>query len=213
MYNRETKDGVFLDDYAGDRVTKTISTMPMYNLGPRMEWPWPLIPGLEQRNSTYMKTARNSLLWLLIGCSVSALGAEHKELKAFPAAVEGMERYVIVLPHKERGEEDAFKIELIPGKEMMTDGVNQVGLGNSIEPRPLKGWGYTFYEVTGSDKVMSTRMAPPPGAPKVKRFVQGKPLLIRYNSRLPVVIYAPKGIDIRYRIWSTPEKADPVEKG
>jgi hypothetical protein len=29
-----------------------------------------------------------------------------------------MERFVIALPHKERGEEDAFQVEIIVGKEM-----------------------------------------------------------------------------------------------
>jgi len=38
--------------------------------------------------------------------------------------------------------------------------------------------------------------------------VQGKPLQIRYNSRLSIVIYAPKGYEIRYRIWSAPEKLE-----
>jgi len=145
----------------------------------------------------------------LIGMPVTA--AEHKELKAFPAAKEGMVRHVIVLPHKERGEEDAFKVELIPGKTQMTDGVNLVRMGATVEPRPLKGWGYTFYEVTGSDRVMSTKMAAAPGGKQVKKFVQGKPLQIRYNSRLPIVIYAPKGYEIRYRIWSAPEKLEAAE--
>jgi ecotin len=146
---------------------------------------------------------------LIIWASVAALclpaaAAEHKELKAFPAAQEGMERIVIVLPHKERGEEGAFKVELVAGKTMSTDGVNQMRLGTAIEPRPLKGWGYTFYEVTGSGHAMSTLMAPPPGSPKVERFVAGTHLTIRYNSRLPIVIYAPKGYEVRYRIWQAP---------
>jgi len=141
------------------------------------------------------------------------LGAEHPELKAFPDAKEGAERFVIVLPHKERGEEDAFKVELIPGKTMPTDGVNLMRLGISIEARPLKGWGYTYYEVTGRDVAMSTMMAPPPGTRQVKKFVSGAPLLIRYNSRLPVVIYAPKGCEIRYRIWQSPETTEKAEKG
>jgi len=49
---------------------------------------------------------------------------EHKYLKAFPAAEDGMSRYVIELPHKERGEEDNFKVEITVGKEVLTDGVN-----------------------------------------------------------------------------------------
>lgn len=146
-------------------------------------------------------------------CSIPAAGAEHRELKAFPAAKEGMQRFVIVLPHKERGEEDAFTIELIAGKTMLTDGVNRMRLACTIEPRPLKGWGYTFYEVSGSDAVMSTLMAPPEGAPRVKAFVPGASLKIRYNSRLPIVIYAPKDYEIQYRIWKAPSTFNKADKG
>jgi len=143
----------------------------------------------------------------------SGLGAEHPELKAFPAAKEGMERFVIVLPHKERGEEDAFKVEIFPGKTMLTDGVNLVRLAATIEAQPLKGWGYTYYEVTGRDLTASTLIAVPPGTPQVKKFVSGTPLLIRYNSRLPIVVYAPKGYEIRYRIWQAPVDTEAAEKG
>ena len=29
----------------------------------------------------------------------------------------------------------------------------------------------------------------------------GEPELHRYNSRLPLVIYVPDGVEVRYRIW------------
>jgi len=134
---------------------------------------------------------------------VKGNSADHKQLKAFPQAKKGMERSVIELPHKSRAEEVNFKIEVIPGKLMMTDGVNLMRLGVSIKPQLLKGWGYTYYEVTGRDVAMSTMIAAPEGK-QVKRFVAGNSLLIRYNSRLPIVIYAPKGYEIRYRIWEAP---------
>ena len=145
--------------------------------------------------------------------SMACFAVEHPELKAFPAAQEGMERFVIVLPHKERGEEDDFRVELIAGKTMMTDGVNLVRLASRIEPRNLQGWGYTFYEVTGSDQTLSTMMAPPEGAPQVETFVTAAPLQIRYNSRLPIVVYAPKGYEIRYRIWQASETTQTAETG
>lgn len=139
-------------------------------------------------------------------------GADHPELKAFPQAKDGMERFVIVLPHRERGEEEAFKVEIIPGRVMPTDGVNLTRLGTTVEPRPLKGWGYTYYEVTGSDVAMSTMMAVPEGTEQVEQFVQGTPLLVRYNSRLPIVVYAPEGLGIRYRIWQASEETMSAEK-
>jgi ecotin len=112
-----------------------------------------------------------------------------------------------VLPHKERGEEDLFKVELIVGKEMLTDGVNLIRLGNTIEARPLAGWGYTYYEVAGSStNTISTMMAPPEGAPKIKQFITAPSLQVRYNSRLPIVIYVPNGYQVRYRIWQASGK-------
>jgi len=158
------------------------------------------------------KLTRVLALGLLVFCG-SAFGDEHPELKAFPPAQEGMERFVIVLPHKERGEEDDFKVELTVGKEMLTDGVNQMRLGNAIEPRTLEGWGYTVYEVTGPSETISTLMAPPEGAPKVKAFVTAAPLLVRYNSRLPIVVYVPSGYEVRYRNWSASETIHKANEG
>ena len=85
---------------------------------------------------------------------------------------------------------------------MLTDGVNSVRLGVDIVSRPLKGWGYTFYEVSGNGAAMSTMMASPENSEKVNTFVQGTSLMIRYNSRLPVVVYVPAGYEIKYRIWN-----------
>ncbi len=142
--------------------------------------------------------------------TVPSFAAEHAQLKAFPQAQENMERFVIELPHKERSEETDFMVELIAGKTMLTDGVNTLILGSSIEPRPLKGWGYTYYEVTGKPITTGTLMAVPEGTPKISKFVSGKPLKIRYNSRLPIVIYAPEGLEIQYRIW---QASTATEKG
>lgn len=127
-------------------------------------------------------------------------------LDAFPAAAKGQERFVITLPEKEKGQEAQLQVELVAGKKMLVDGVNQVRLGSRIEPHSLKGWGYTFYEVTGTAEVVGTLMAPPEGAGQVMRFVAGSSLVVRYNSRLPIVIYAPAGYEIRYRIWQAGEE-------
>jgi ecotin len=142
-----------------------------------------------------------SLPMALLASCVNAPAAKNDPLDAFPGAKEPMQRFVIVLPAKQRSEEESLKVELISGKEMLTDGVNRVRLANAIETRSLKGWGYSYYEVTGSSKVLTTLMAPPEGAPMVTAFVTGVPALVRYNSRLPIVVYVPKGLELRYRIW------------
>ena len=87
----------------------------------------------------------------IIAMVLSSLGsAEERYLKAFPQAGDGMTRFVIMLPHKERGEDQNFKVEIYVGKEMETDGVNTYRLGGKIEAKPLKGWGFTYYEVACS---------------------------------------------------------------
>jgi ecotin len=150
---------------------------------------------------------------MVLGLSTAAASAAHPELKAFAPAQPGMERFVIVLPPEEGGVEDGLRVELIVGKDMMTDGVNVVRLASTIEARTLQGWGYTYYEVSGGLQTMSTLMAPPEGAPLVKAFVSASPLHIRYNSRLPIVVYVPQGFQVRYRIWSASDTTYDAERG
>jgi ecotin len=58
-------------------------------------------------------------------------------------------------------------------------------------------------------------MAVDPSAPKVARFIPlgGEPYLIRYNSRLPVVVYVPEGVEVRYRVWSAAPESRAIERG
>ena len=120
--------------------------------------------------------------------------------KAYPKPAEGMRRTVIFLPHKERGAEDDFNVEVIVGKTIVTDGINRYRIGGAIEEKDVPGWGFSFLEATGDfDQVTSTLMAgtenPAP------RFVAGPRRIVPYNSRLPLVVYVPKGAEVRYRIW------------
>ena len=122
------------------------------------------------------------------------------DLKAFPAATANETRHVIRLPT--RPNEDDLKVELIVGRTQMVD-CNQHRLGGSIETRTAQGWGYDYYVVSTLGQGASTMMACPEGSRK-EAFVRGggEPALIRYNSRLPLVVYAPTDVEVRYRIWS-----------
>ena len=48
-----------------------------------------------------------------------------------------------------------------------------------------------------------TRIAIDPNAPQVERFISigGEARLLRYNSRLPIVVYVPAGVEVRHRLW------------
>ena len=60
-----------------------------------------------------------------------------------------------------------------------------------------------------------TLMAVDPDASKVNRFIPlgGEPYLIRYNSKLPVVVYVPEGVEVRYRIWRAGAKIKGMKQG
>lgn len=124
-----------------------------------------------------------------------------KQLEAFPAATEGMERHVIIL--KKQKDESLYKVEIIPGKVMSVD-CNQHRLMGKIEEKDLQGWGYNFYEFTSNGQTTSTMMMC--HQPNTDKFVSGDTKIIRYNSKLPIVVYAPKGYDVKYRIWKADKK-------
>src|SRR4051794_17088463 len=67
-----------------------------------------VLDGLSAGHGAFRRGAMQHLkmgLWLVLLTACSAVfGAEHRELKTFPEAKEGMERFVIVLPDKARGE-------------------------------------------------------------------------------------------------------------
>lgn len=140
---------------------------------------------------------------LILVTNVIASAADN--MKAFPPAEEGMLRYVLQLP--EQADESAFRVELIVGKTVRIDKENRYFFGGEIEAQTIAGWGYTRYTVGKLGPMAGTLMAVDPNAPKVDRFVTlgGEPYLIRYNSRLPVVVYVPEGAEVRYRIWRADE--------
>lgn len=134
-------------------------------------------------------------------------------MKAFPPADEGMVRYVLQLP--EQVNESAFKVELIAGKTVEVDEANRYFFAGKIEEQTISGWGFPRYILGKLGPMAGTLMAINPNAPKVKRFITvgGEPYLIRYNSRLPIVVYAPEGVEVRYRVWSAGAEAKAIEKG
>ena len=122
-------------------------------------------------------------------------------MKAFPPAEDGMVRKVLQLP--EQADESSFKLELIVGKTILTDPENRYFFAGSIERKTIQGWGFSRYLVSQFGPMAGTLMAVDPNVAQVERFIAlgGEPYLIRYNSRLPVVVYVPEGAQVRYRVW------------
>lgn len=143
----------------------------------------------------------------LLACvaSISVIAAEEvknetaqKNLKPYAAELGELQRHIIILPKLEN--ESVIKVELIPAKMMITDGINRYSLGLSLEKGTVKGWGYSYYKAVGNDQAMSTRMGGQ--ADPKERLVMGRSMLVRYNSKLPLVVYLPKGCELHYRIWT-----------
>jgi len=157
-----------------------------------------------------MKVWMTAALMFLVAVSIAPAA---DNMQAFPPAGEGMVRYVLHLP--EREDESAFKVELIVGKTVEIDAQNRYFLGGRIEAEAIEGWGFTRYIVRKIGPMAGTLMAVDPNAPKAARFVPlgGEPFLVRYNSRLPVVIYVPEGVEVRYRIWSAGAEAKALARG
>lgn len=148
---------------------------------------------------------------LLFLCAVSA-GQAADSMKAFPPAEAGMVRYVLRLPEQEA--ESALKVELIAGKTVLTDERNSYFFGGRIEEETITGWGFTRYKLSALGPMAGTLMAIDPDAPKTARFITlgGDPYLLRYNSRLPIVVYVPEGVEVRYRIWAAAGEAKAIDK-
>jgi ecotin len=138
--------------------------------------------------------------------SGQAHAASPKDIAPFPKAEDGFTRQVIRLAPQTR--ENDFQVEILAGKTLTVD-CNHPRLGGMLDEKNLEGWGYPFYRLEKVIGPMSTLMACPGGQSK-QDFVPvvGDGFMLRYNSKLPIVLYVPKDIEVRYRIWSASSKVE-----
>lgn len=130
----------------------------------------------------------------------SAAGASLESIAPYPAADKGMTRQVITLPPQT--DEENFKVELVVGKTMTVD-CNRVLISGQIERGTIDGWGFD-YLVLGKIGEPATTMMACPDNKKHEAFVPinlGQEAIQRYNSKLPIVLYVPEGITVKYRFW------------
>jgi len=129
---------------------------------------------------------------------------------AYPKAPAGMERKVILLPHKERDAEESFRVEFVVGKKVVTDGVNVHRFGGELREAEIPGWGFSYWQAEGAfDTPAQTRVGGP--TTPAARFVAGPAQLVPYNSRLPLVVMVPAGCEVRWRIWAAASDFKPAE--
>lgn len=156
---------------------------------------------------------RSILSLALLAFASMSLSFAADNMKAFPPAEQGMTRYVIALPQQE--DESALKVELIIGKTVKTDAVNRYFFGGTLKTETIPGWGFDRHVLRELGPMAGTLMAVDPNAPQVERFITlgGEPQLLRYNSRLPLVVYVPAGVEVRYRLWRAEPNAAQASPG
>jgi ecotin len=156
-----------------------------------------------------------------LGVPAAALAIPRLDLKPYPAAAADQRRWVIQLPGVLRPSGDAtisanpadWRVELIVGRELEVD-CNRQLLRGQIAAETLPGWGYRIFRVSGGDVVASTRMACPPDQPKRRVFLPlaGPPTVVPYNASLPIVVYAPKDLQVRWRVWKAESRQQEAQQ-
>ncbi|WP_333684776.1 serine protease inhibitor ecotin [Pontibaca methylaminivorans] len=140
--------------------------------------------------------ATTALLFL----TVPAFAQGEAGLDAFPPADEGMVRQVILLPEQEN--EADLRVEIVAGKVLEAD-CNRIGMSGRIVTESVEGWGYDYHVIDDVSQPVTTLMACPDDQ-KEQRFIPvnlGAAAMQPYNSKLPVVIYTPDDLTVKYRIW------------
>ena len=135
------------------------------------------------------------------GATMSQNDSIDSVVAVFPQPAPGMTQFVINLPSM--ADESAHRVGIMAGKMQETDGINSVGISGQMMEKSVQGWGYNYFEVKGGNgPAMTTLMGVPAGTPRVTKFVSLQEKLVRYNSQLPLIVYAPDNFEVRYRVFA-----------
>jgi ecotin len=149
--------------------------------------------------------------FVLVLSLTSAAAAGSDDMKPYPAAEPGFTRWVFGVSALDNEADRMLEIQI--GKTMTVD-CNLTAFSGELEEHIALGWGYPYYVLQQVGGPMSTLMACPPDEETREAFVlvRGEGFRRRYNSKLPVVVYAPDGFEVRYRIWSAGEETGRAEQ-
>ena len=124
------------------------------------------------------------------------------DLSIYPKPEKGFKQMVIEVPYSDK--DSKKKIEFTVGKWVETDACNKHGLQGTLEKKDVQGWGYNYYVFKTDGNVVSTQMACL-DEKTINQFISAQPEMVRYNGKLPVVIYVPEEYDVQFRIYKAEE--------
>lgn len=133
---------------------------------------------------------------------------EKLKIEMFPTPQGGFKQLYIQVPIEQN--EDNLKVEIFAGKTEMID-CNTYFMNGTIKDENLEGWGYNYYTVNSEGVMARTKKACMDNK-KTSKFIHIQPQLFRYNSKLPIVIYVPENLEIKYRIWRADKSLQNTKK-
>lgn len=144
--------------------------------------------------------SRLVLLFPILLIAACAAAMPEQDLEPWPSAEAGETRYVIRLPALD--DESGRRVELRIGKDLEID-CNRHWFAGQLERAVVAGWGYPMYRLVEAAGPASTMMACPEEQKRMAFVtVNLEDPFVRYNSKLPIVVYVPEGFTVRYRVWS-----------
>lgn len=164
------------------------------------------------------RTLAATLLPAILGTG-AAVAIPRLDLTPYPPPGAAEQRWVIqlpgvLLPSGDPGLSPSpidWRVELIVGRELLVD-CNGPRLGGRLRRTSLPGSGMPFYRVIAVGPPISTRMACPADTPAKRSFVVigSKPFVVPYNVSQPIVIYAPRDLQVRWRLWKAERQQRPA---
>lgn len=122
-----------------------------------------------------------------------------RALDAFEAPAASERREVLWLAPQDDLEAESDRwVQLRAGVLAEVDGVNRHWLTGELRADILDGWGYDLHRFVGGAEIAATRVGGE-GAPR-QEWVWSQASMVRYNSRLPLVVYLPRALRLSYRL-------------
>ncbi|MFW1735996.1 ecotin family protein [Acinetobacter sp. ULE_I001] len=146
-------------------------------------------------------------IFLVLGVLALSISAHANkgvnDLNVYPPVKKDQNRNVIVLEPKEN--EDDYRVLITASIEGMQD-CNTKSRSAKYTEKVVEGMQYPYYEVGKIGDVVTTLMgcSEMPQMGEIPINLSGNTIL-RYNSKLPIVVYASNGIKINSKIFKLEE--------